>query len=54
MTNKRPLQIDDLLQVEYLSSPALSPCGKTALYVVSTGDRNTGTFIRKIWKADPS
>lgn len=54
MTNKRPLQIDDLLQVEYLSSPALSPCGKMALYVVSTGDRNTGTFIRKIWKADPS
>ncbi len=52
MAKKRSLCIDDLTQVEYLSSPALSPDGKKALYVVSVGDPDTGKFIRKVWKAD--
>lgn len=52
MTTKRHLQLDDLLQIEYLSSPALSPDGETALYVVSMGEKETGKFAQKVWKAD--
>ena len=52
MTAKRRLQLDDLLQIEYLSAPALSPDGSTALYVVSVGEPDTGKFAEKIWRAD--
>lgn len=52
MTAKRRLQLDDLLQIEYLSAPALSPDGSTALYVVSVGEPDTGKFAAQIWKAD--
>lgn len=52
MTEKRRLQLSDLLQIEYLSSPALSPDGKTALYVISTGEKETGKFVQNIWKVD--
>lgn len=49
MTDKRPLRLDDLLEVEYLSAPALSPDGRTALYVVNVGDRATGNFSPRVW-----
>lgn len=52
MNAKRFLQLDDLLQIEYLSSPALSPDGKTALYCVSTGEKETGKFTQRIWRTD--
>ena len=52
MAQKRPLCLDDLAKIEYLSSPALSPDEKRALYVVSLGDPDTGKFIRKVWEAD--
>ena len=49
MTDKRSLQLDDLLAVEYLSAPALSPDGRTALYVVNVGSRDTGKFSPRVW-----
>ena len=54
MTEKRALQLDDLLAVEYLSSPALSPDGETALYVVSRTNREDGTFSPAIWRVPAS
>lgn len=47
----RPLDLDDLLKVEYLSSPALSTGGSAAYYVVSVCDRSTGGFLQSIWVA---
>jgi dipeptidyl aminopeptidase/acylaminoacyl peptidase len=50
MTEKRFLKLDDLLKIDYLSSPALSPDGREALYCVSKGETETGRFTQKIWR----
>jgi dipeptidyl aminopeptidase/acylaminoacyl peptidase len=46
---KRFLEYDDLRKVEYLSAPALSPDGKTALYVVSKADE-AGSFKPQVFE----
>ena len=51
MSLKRPLEIDDLLSVEYLSSPALSADGCHVSYVVQVADPATGKFAPRIWQA---
>ncbi len=47
---KRTLEFEDLRKVVYLSAPALSPDGKTAVFVKQMADPETGGFIPHIYE----
>ena len=45
---KRPLVLQDMELIRYISSPALSPQGDEVAYVVSQADVASGEFFSKI------
>ncbi|MCL2006452.1 MAG: S9 family peptidase [Treponema sp.] len=51
---KRPLEIEDLALVEYISSPAVSPDGEHALFVKQIADTKTGTFLSHVYEIPAS
>ena len=48
---RRPLELEDLLKVEYLSAPAADAARGRAWYVVSRAVRATGEFSSEVWEA---
>jgi Tol biopolymer transport system component len=47
---KRPLVLQDMELIRYISSPALSPQGDEVAYVVSQADVASGEFFSKIYR----
>lgn len=46
---KRPLSFDDLISVERISEPMISPDGQWVAYTVATPDVAGNRLVRNIW-----
>ena len=47
----RPITIDDLLRVERVSDPEISPDGRWVVYAVATPDVEANTVRSQLWLA---
>lgn len=50
---KRPMTIDDLLSLTWLSDPQVSPDGSRVVWVQKTADRGADTYHAHIWMMAP-
>ncbi|HKY91382.1 MAG TPA: S9 family peptidase [Nevskiaceae bacterium] len=50
--DRAPLTVEDLVALERVSDPKLSPDGTTVAYAVETADRANNRYVSAIWVAD--